>query len=110
MVGLPKLSRNFTSPVDKCRSAIIITNNKIDAVLIKQLSNPYSLLIELKHNIIKFFTACMCFDITKELVRELDKKEGILYFTKENRVLIAVDSNSRSTTWHDSQTNKWEKY
>jgi hypothetical protein len=27
-------------------------------------------------------------------------------FTKGNGLLIAVDSNSRSTAWHDSQTNK----
>jgi len=48
MVGLPKSSRHYTSPVDKSRAAIIITNNKIDAVLFKQLSNPDIVLIELK--------------------------------------------------------------
>jgi hypothetical protein len=51
----------------------------------------------------------MYFDITEKIERELDKMEKILDFTKENGLLIAVDSNSRSTTWHDSQTNKTGK-
>jgi hypothetical protein len=106
MVGLPKSSRHYTSPVDKSRPAIIITNNKRDAVLIKQLSNPESVLIELKHKDTRFFAASMYFDITKELERDMDKIEEILDFTKGNGLLIAVDSISRSTTWHDSQTNK----
>ena len=92
MIGLPKSSRH-TSPVDKSRAAIIITNNKIDAVLIKQLSNPDSVLIELKYNNTRFFAASLYFDITKEL----DKIEEILDFTKGNGLLIVVNRNSRST-------------
>jgi len=64
MVGLPKSSRHCTSPVDKSRAAIIITNNKIDAVLIKRLSKPDSVPIELKYDT-RFFAASMYFDITK---------------------------------------------
>jgi len=48
----------------------------------------------------------MYFDITKEIERELDKIEEILEFTKGNGLIIAVDSNSRSVAWHDSQTNQ----
>jgi len=65
-VELPKSSRNYTSPVDKTWVAIIITNNKIGSVLIKQLSNPDSVLIELKYNNTRFFAGSMYFDITKE--------------------------------------------
>jgi hypothetical protein len=109
MTGLRKSSRNYISPAEKSRAAIIITNNKIDAVLIKQQSNPDSVLIELKYNNTRFYAASMYFDITKEIERELDKIEEILDFKKGNRLLIAVDSNARSTTWHDSQT-KGKKY
>ena len=105
VVGLPKSSRHFTSRGDKCRAAIIITNNKIYAVLIKQLSNPDSVLIEVKYNT-RFFAGSMYFDITKELERELDTIEELIDFRNRNELLIAVDSNSRSKTWHDSQTNK----
>ena len=48
----------------------------------------------------------MYFDITKEIERELEKIDEILEFTKGNGLVIAVDSNSRSTAWHDIQTNK----
>jgi hypothetical protein len=72
MVGLTKSSQHFTSPVDKSRAAIIIINNKIDAVLIKQLSNPDSVLIELKYNNTRFFAASVYFD-KKEVESELDK-------------------------------------
>jgi len=48
----------------------------------------------------------MYFDITKEIERELDKIEEILGFIKGNGLVNAVNSNSRSVAWHDSQTNK----
>jgi len=48
----------------------------------------------------------MYFVITKEIETELDKNEEILVFTKGNGLGIAVDSNSRSVAWHDSQTNQ----
>jgi hypothetical protein len=51
----------------------------------------------------------MYFDIKQEIDRELDKIEEILDFTKGNGLVIAVDTNSRSTAWQDSQTNKREK-
>ena len=51
----------------------------------------------------------MYFDITKEIKRELDRIEETLEFTKGNGLVIAVDSNSRSVAWHDSQTNQREK-
>ena len=46
----------------------------------------------------------MYFDITKEMERELDKIVEILQFTKASGLVIAVDSNSRSVAWHESQT------
>ena len=48
----------------------------------------------------------MYFNITKEIERELDKIDEIQEFTKDNGLVIMVDSNSRSTTWHDIQTHK----
>jgi hypothetical protein len=106
MAGLLNSSRNYISPADTSRAGILISNNKIDAVLIKQLSNSDSVLTELKYNNTTFVAANMYFDITEKIGRELDKIDEILDFTKGNGLLIAVDSKTRSTTWHDSQTNK----
>jgi hypothetical protein len=104
--GIKNLYRNYISHEDKSRAAIIITNNKIDAVLIKQMSTPDSTLIKLKYNNTRFFAASLYFDITKEIERDLDKIEGILEFTKGKGLIIMVDSNASSKAWHDSQTNK----
>jgi len=101
---ITKSHRNYISHEDKCLAAVITTNYKIDAVLIKQLSNPYSVLLELRYNNTRFFAASMYFDITKD--RERDKIEEMLEFTKGNGLAIAIDSNSRSMAWHDSQTNQ----
>jgi hypothetical protein len=106
MAGISKSRRIYISHEDKSRAAIIITNIKIDAVLIKQLNNPDSVLLELRHNSTRFYAAGMYFEITKEIERELDKIEEILEFTKGNGIVIAVDSNSRSVAWHDSHTNQ----
>ena len=50
MAGLRNSSRSYICSAGTSRAAILITNNKTDAVLIKQLSNSDSVLIELKHN------------------------------------------------------------
>jgi hypothetical protein len=105
MAGIKNLNRNYISHEDKSQAAIIITNNKIDAVLIKQMSTPDSTLIELKYNT-RVFAASMYFDITKAIERDLDKIEEVLEFTKGKGLIIVVDSNTRSKAWHDSQTNK----
>jgi hypothetical protein len=57
----------------RAKSRVAITNNKIDAVLIKELSNPDSVLIELRYNNTRFFAASMYFNIMKDIERELDK-------------------------------------
>ena len=98
--------RMYISLDDKCRAAIIITKSKIDAVLIKQLSSPDSVLLELRYNNTRFFAASMYFDITKEIERELDKIEETPEFTKGTGLVIAIDSNSRSAAWHDRHTNQ----
>jgi uncharacterized protein YdaL len=67
MAGIKNPNRNYISHENKSRAAIIITNNKIDAVFIKQISTPDSKLIELKYNNTRFFAASMYFDITKEI-------------------------------------------
>jgi hypothetical protein len=105
MAGISKSHRNYNSHEDKSRTAIII-NKKIDVVLIKQLTNSDSVLLELSHNNTRFYAASTYIDITKEIERELDKIEEILEFTKGNELVIAADRNSRSVAWHDNQTNQ----
>jgi hypothetical protein len=69
MAGLIKSHRKYSSHVDKSRAAIIITNNNIDAVLIKQLSNPDTVFIELRYNNTRLFAASIYFDTKQEIER-----------------------------------------
>jgi hypothetical protein len=105
MTGITSSYSKYSSLEDNNRAAIVITNKRIDAVLITELSNPDTVLLEQEYNT-KFFTASMYFDITTEIERELDKIDQILEFTKGNGLIIAVNSNCRSAAWHDTQTNK----
>jgi len=47
----------------------------------------------------------MYFDISQQIGIDLLKIEAIIQHAKRAGVLIAMDSNSRSTSWHDTLTN-----
>jgi len=62
----------------------------------------------------KFFAASMYFDTEDQIQNNFKKIDALLQFAKGGRTLIDTDSNSRSTTWHDTLTNtrgkKLEEY
>jgi len=43
----------------------------------------------------------MYFDIEDQIENNFTKIGAIVQFAKVGRILIAIDSNSRSKTWHD---------
>ena len=47
----------------------------------------------------------MYFDINRQIEDDLNKVEAIIFYAKGAGVLLAIDSNSSSKTWRDSQTN-----
>jgi hypothetical protein len=51
----------------------------------------------------------MYLDINKEIDSKTGKVDEILQYSKGTGILIAMDSNSRSTIWHDNQTNSRSK-
>jgi len=106
MAGISNSHRIYTSLEDKKPGRHCTYQQKIDAVLITQLSKPDSVLLELEYKNIKFFAASMYLDITKEIERKLEKIDRILELTKGIGLIIAVDRNARSAVWHDTLTNK----
>jgi hypothetical protein len=48
----------------------------------------------------------MYFDINSTIDTDLQKIQEILTHAKGTGTIFAVDSNARSTTWHDVLTNK----
>ena len=49
----------------------------------------------------------MYFDLEDQIENNFTKMDELMQFVKDGRILIAVESNSRLKTWHDSKTNSW---
>ena len=83
----------------------MVTNNQLDSILLRQLSDKYTVVLEVDSGKANTIVASMYFDITRQIENDLNKIEAIANYAKGAGVLLAVDSNSRSKTWHDTQTN-----
>ena len=88
MTGISNSYRSYTSLEDNNQATIVITNQLIDAVLITQLSDTDTVLLELDYNNTRFFTASIYFDITTEIEKELVKIDHIVEFTKGNGLIM----------------------
>ena len=55
---------------------------------------------------VKISLASMYFDISRQIEIDLLKTEAIILHAMGARVLIAMDPNSKSTSWHDTLTNR----
>jgi hypothetical protein len=104
-VGITRSHRIYLTSEEKSRAAIIIVNDNIDALLIKQLCDRDTTVIEVRHKSTRILAASMYFDITEDMNTKLVKIDEILKFGTGTGILIALDSNSRSQAWHDKQTN-----
>ena len=61
--------------------------------------------MELIFGNVKIILASMYLDRNQQLDDYLLKIEAIIQHAKGAGIRLAMDSNSRSTTWHDTQTN-----
>ena len=86
------------------RAAIVVTNTLIDTLLI-QLSDMDTVVLEVIIDNSKIILVSMYLDISKQIDNDLTKIEAIIQHAKGAGLLIAMDSNSRSKTWHDTSTN-----
>jgi hypothetical protein len=104
-LGIKKTYRTFTSGEGKSRAAIIITNATIDALLITQVSDNDAVLLEIVSGNTRFYAASIYLPYNEHMTTNTKTLEKILKFTKGAKIIIGMDSNSRSTTWHDVLTN-----
>jgi len=106
IVGISKRHKIFTHGGHRPRAAIVITNNQIDTILLTQLSDSDTVVLEVTlDNAKKIILASMYLDINQQLTDDTLKIEAILQHAKGAGIILAMDSNSRSTSWHDKQTN-----
>jgi hypothetical protein len=106
LVGITRSYRTYTPNEDKSRAAIIIANDNIDALLIKQLCDRDTMVIEVRYKIMRIIVVSMYLDIKQEINNKIAKVEEIIKFGAGTGIIIAMDSNARSQAWHDKQTNK----
>jgi hypothetical protein len=84
----------------------VVVNKKIDAILIDQLSDEDTAVIEITYGNLKFIATSMYLDIKNEITEDLHKIENIQRLAKGRGLLVAMDSNARSKTWHDVTSNR----
>jgi len=59
IVGIPRKHKVFASGGGRHRAAIVVTNNQIDSILIRQLSDEDTAILEVVNNKGKIFIASM---------------------------------------------------
>jgi hypothetical protein len=100
---LPRRLKIFTAGEGKHRAAILVNNKRVDTLL-KQLSDD-AVVIELIFGNKKVIIPSMDFDINRCIGIDLRKIEAIIQHAQDAGILIAMDSNARSSSWHDILTN-----
>ena len=103
--GFPSKHRLFFPGKGKCRSAILVLNRIIDALLIHQLSDEDTTVLEIKHGKTSVIVASLYFDIKRNIEIDLFKLTKIIQFAKGRGLIIGVYTNARSRLWYDTITN-----
>ena len=84
----------------------MVASKQTDALLISQFSGEDIVVVEIIQGNFKFIAASLYLDIENEITLDLYKIENILQFAKGRRLLVAMDSNTRSKTWHVLTTKR----
>ena len=84
----------------------MVVNKKMDAILIDQLSDEDTAVIEIPYGNLRFIATSIYLDIKNEISSDLHKIENIQRLAKCRGLLVDMDSNARSATWYDSITNR----
>jgi hypothetical protein len=103
--GISKGYRTYTHGEGKSRAAII-SCDPLHAILITQLSDNDTVLLQIHKGSKTFYAASVYLEHNDHIGIKLQRLEQIIEFTKGAKLIMAVDSNARSTTWHDTTANK----
>jgi hypothetical protein len=106
VMSKPQAYSVFALGAGRKRAAILIKNNDIDAILINQLSDEDTVVVEIRVERVTFMIISMYFDINRPIDIDLQKIQAILTQAKGMGIILAIDSNTRSTSWHDVLTTK----
>jgi len=97
--------RTFIAGGGNSRAAIVISDTRVNPLHITQHSDKEAVLLEINDGQTHFYAASIYLDYRDPIENSIKTIEEIVKFTKERKLIIAMDSNPRSTTWHDVLTN-----
>ena len=103
--GISRKYRTYSYGEGKRRAAVILAKNNIGALLITQYSDNDTVLLEIQHENGNFYAASIYMDYNATIDINFKRIEEIITFIKGAKLIIATDSNSRSTAWYDVTTN-----
>jgi len=102
--GSTTIIRGLRVGAGRKRAAIIIKNKRIDTILLNQPSDE-DVVVEIRVEMVTLIIVSMYFDINRPIDIDLQKIQTILTHAKGVGIIFAIDSNARSTSWHDVLTN-----
>ena len=105
VMGLPRSYAVFASGTGRKRAAIVIKNKHIDTILLTQLSDEDVVVVETRVEKVTLIIVSMYFDINRPIDIDLQKMQTVIMHAKGVGIIFALDSNARSTSWHDVLTN-----
>jgi len=94
VIRIPRHYKIFASGKVRKRAAVVVVNKKIDVILIDQLSDEDTAVIEITYGNLRFIATIIYLDIKNEISSDLHKIENI----QRRGLILAMDSNARSTT------------
>ncbi|KAF6213250.1 hypothetical protein GE061_010968 [Apolygus lucorum] len=107
IAGINKEWRIFSTGRDRKRAAVLISDPKIDGVLLSDLSDEDFVAVEV--SLVGGFSCIFVsayFDITRDIEIDLFKMARVLERAGRRRVIMCIDTNSRSAAWYDTVTNR----
>ena len=102
VAGFPKSFRIFAHGNGRKILAIIVNNNFIDAIAVKQISHEDAILIDISYEDFTFYGASLYFPIDRDIARDFETVEKIIQLAKGKGLILSVDS----TLWYDTRTNQ----
>jgi hypothetical protein len=71
VIGFPINYKIFTSGKNRKRDAVVVVNKMIEAILIEQLSDEDTAVIQITYDNLKFIATSIYMDIKKEIASDL---------------------------------------
>jgi hypothetical protein len=90
--------KTFTAGEARSRTAVIITNRNVDGTLISKLSDEDTITLEITRRDTIIILVSMYFDRKNPIEQDLIKIDKIIQHANKKGVIIAIDSNARSTS------------